>query len=70
LIFVDNDSFCPRKKNIVSFEALLVRPEVHNLSLTMYPFSISAEEHVPLKFSYDKTAVQNNKNPLKFQSNF
>ena len=34
---------------------------VIKLSLAMYPFSISIDEHV-LKISYDKKAVENNKN--------
>jgi len=29
-------------------------PEVPNLSLTMLPFSISIDEHVPLKFLMTK----------------
>jgi len=32
----------------------LSQPEVLNLSLTMYPFSISTDEHVPLKFLMTK----------------
>jgi len=33
--------------------------EVPNLSLTMYPFSISTNGHVPLKFLMTKKAEQN-----------
>jgi len=32
----------------------LVKTEVPNLSLTMYPFSISTDEHIPLKFVMTK----------------
>jgi len=37
------------------------RTGVIKLSLAMYPFSISIDEHVPLK-SLDKKAVESNKN--------
>jgi len=33
---------------------LEIRPEIPNLFLTMRPFSISTDEHVPLKFLMTK----------------
>jgi len=35
---------------------------VPRLSLAMYPFSISIDERVPTKISYDERAEENNKN--------
>ena len=37
----------------------LVKTEVPNLSLTMYPFSISTDEHIPLKFLMTKKTGRN-----------
>jgi len=52
--------------------SLTSRPGVLNLSLTMYPFSISTYEHVPRKFLMTKyfiisiTDVFNNKHITAF----
>jgi len=37
-----------------STEPVCIRLVVPNLCLTMYPFSISTDEHVPLKFRWQK----------------
>jgi len=42
---------------IIAFVTLdvMLKQGVPGLSLTTYPFSISTDEHVPLRFLYDKT---------------
>jgi len=46
---------CETMQNTLSMLHCSFSPGVPNLSLTMYPISISTDEHVPLKFLTTKT---------------